>query len=673
MRASATIAVVIPAFNEERAIASVLAEVPSWVDDVVVVDNASTDRTAEIAHSHGARVVSESHRGYGSACLTGIAALRSPDIVVFLDGDHSDYPEDMAHLVDPIIEGGVQMVIGSRVRGDRERGALTLQARWGNWLACRLIRLFWGVRYTDLGPFRAIRFSALKRLNMADRDYGWTVEMQIKAALHGLEGCEVPVRYRRRIGTSKISGTVRGVIAAGTKILCTLFRAALSRSYLMSPKESDECVTVFTRYPEPGTTKTRLIPALGEHGAAELQRRMTRRILGRAQELAHSRAVSLEVRFEGGDAERMRACFGGALTYCPQGEGDLGQRMLRAFEERFRAGARRMVIVGSDCPEVTAELPGRALDALKGNSVVLGPATDGGYYLVGLSCRAPELFEGVSWGTSGVLDHTLKIAEKSGLSVALLEVLGDVDRPEDMNRWHEAFESGDDALPERISVIIPALNEEATIGCAISGALLGRNVEVIVVDGGSSDSTKAVATACGARALDASSSRALQMNAGAATAEGEILLFLHADTQLPDGFDGLVRHALNEPGVVGGAFLFRTDYRTSVMRLIERLANWRSRCLQMPYGDQAIFVKRTLFNTVKGFRDLPIMEDFEFVRRLRRHGRIALAPAAAITSGRRWRLRGILATTLLNQFLIVAYKLGVSPARLALWYGHNSG
>ncbi len=162
---------------------------------------------------------SEPEAGYGAACLAGIAALPEVDIVVFVDGDNSDYPEDMADLVDPIIAGRADLVIGSRVLGQAEAGALTPQQRWGNWLATRLIRLIWGVRFTDLGPFRAISRDALDRLAMADRTYGWTVEMQIKAAELGLTVIEVPVRYRRRIGVSKISGTVRGVVLAGTKIL----------------------------------------------------------------------------------------------------------------------------------------------------------------------------------------------------------------------------------------------------------------------------------------------------------------------------------------------------------------------------------------------------------------------------------------------------------------------
>ena len=225
-----SIDVVIPAFNEEAAIGNVLQSIPaSLVRRVVVVDNGSTDRTGEEARSRGATVVVEPRRGYGQACLTGIAALGDPDIVVFLDGDYSDYPEEMESLVAPVVAGEVDMVIGSRVLGKREKGALQPQQRFGNALATWLIRLFFGVAYTDLGPFRAIRFDALKRLEMEDCDFGWTVEMQVKAARQKLRSAEVPVRYRRRIGKSKVSGTISGSIRAGYKILWTIFRYARQR------------------------------------------------------------------------------------------------------------------------------------------------------------------------------------------------------------------------------------------------------------------------------------------------------------------------------------------------------------------------------------------------------------------------------------------------------------
>lgn len=229
MRNGYAVGVVIPALNEEAAVGKVIAAIPGWVDAVVVSDNGSRDRTADVAREAGARVIREPQPGYGAACLAGINALPPCDIVVFLDGDYSDHPEDMPSLVDPIIAGEAQLVIGSRTLGRREFGALTPQQIVGNWLATRLISLIWGTRFTDLGPFRAIERSALDRLCMGDRDYGWTVEMQIKAAQLGLRTVEAPVRYRRRIGISKISGTLVGSVKAGVKILSLIGREALVR------------------------------------------------------------------------------------------------------------------------------------------------------------------------------------------------------------------------------------------------------------------------------------------------------------------------------------------------------------------------------------------------------------------------------------------------------------
>lgn len=226
--ARARVGVVIPARNEEQALPKVLAAIPVWVATIVVVDNGSTDATASVAASHGATVVNEPVAGYGRACLAGIASLPPVDIVVFLDGDASDDPGEMALLVEPVARGEADMVLGSRTQGEREQGALTPQQIFGNWLACLLIRLVWGVRFTDLGPFRAISKPALDRLAMQDRDFGWTVEMQVRAAKAGLACNEVPVSYRRRIGVSKISGTVKGVVRAGIKILYVIGREALS-------------------------------------------------------------------------------------------------------------------------------------------------------------------------------------------------------------------------------------------------------------------------------------------------------------------------------------------------------------------------------------------------------------------------------------------------------------
>lgn len=222
--------VIIPAMNEEKAIGHVLDALPkNKVQFVVVVDNGSTDQTGAVAAKHGARVVREERRGYGQACLAGIAYVEAlveaeqPEILAFIDGDFSDLPSELPLLLEPIEQGRAEMVIGSRVLGKSEQGSLTPAQVFGNWLSTLLVRWLYKVEYTDLGPFRAIRFESLRRLQMKDTNYGWTVEMQIKAAKMGMKTCEIPVTYRKRIGKSKISGTIKGTILAGTKILWKIY------------------------------------------------------------------------------------------------------------------------------------------------------------------------------------------------------------------------------------------------------------------------------------------------------------------------------------------------------------------------------------------------------------------------------------------------------------------
>lgn len=224
------IKVIIPAFNEQNSIAKVVRDIPKdWVSEIIVVDNNSKDDTQTAAQKEGATVLAEEQQGYGYACLRGIAYLSEqqvpPDLIVFMDADYSDHPEELPEVVRPILEDDMELVIGSRALGEKEKGAMTPQQVFGNWLATRLMKLFYGATFTDLGPFRAVTWQALQRINMQDKTYGWTVEMQLKAAKLGLRYTEVPVKYRkRREGVSKVSGTLKGTILAGYKILWTIFR-----------------------------------------------------------------------------------------------------------------------------------------------------------------------------------------------------------------------------------------------------------------------------------------------------------------------------------------------------------------------------------------------------------------------------------------------------------------
>lgn len=230
---SPIIKVIIPAYNEADSIAKVIGDIPNSVEEIIVVSNNSTDDTEINARKAGATVLTESNRGYGYACLKGIAYVKSqteaPDIIVFLDGDYSDYPEELTKLVAPIINHDIDFVIGARVKTLREVGSMTMPQLFGNWLATNLMQLFFGAKFTDLGPFRAIKYNQLLALNMQDKTYGWTVEMQLKILKHKLTYVEIPVRYRNRIGVSKVSGTIKGAIFAGVKILGWIFKYSLKK------------------------------------------------------------------------------------------------------------------------------------------------------------------------------------------------------------------------------------------------------------------------------------------------------------------------------------------------------------------------------------------------------------------------------------------------------------
>ena len=224
-----TVRVIIPAFNEENAVGKVIDEIPKTiVTEIIVVNNNSNDNTKTVAKKHGATVLDEAQQGYGRACLKGIDYVKSlknqTDIIVFLDADYSDYPEELTHVVAPILYEGKDLVIGSRKIGLKEKKSMTPQQVFGNWLATFLIRLLYNIEFTDLGPFRAIKYDQLIALNMKDKTYGWTVEMQVKAAKQKMDICEVPVNYKVRIGKSKVSGTLKGTILAGYKIITTIFK-----------------------------------------------------------------------------------------------------------------------------------------------------------------------------------------------------------------------------------------------------------------------------------------------------------------------------------------------------------------------------------------------------------------------------------------------------------------
>jgi hypothetical protein len=348
--------------------------------------------------------------------------------------------------------------------------------------------------------------------------------------------------------------------------------------------------------------------------------------------------------------------------------------MHTALADALGKGARGAVLVGSDIPGISADVLRRAFEVVTRHDVVLGPARDGGYYLVGLRRPAPGLFQGIRWGTHDVLRQTLRAVRRLGLSHALVDELEDMDTAEDLERW-DAAAWGPLRTPDspRISVIVPTLNEEARIGAALDSAELGRNVEVIVVDGGSADRTRDVARQKGATVIGGPRHRARQLNLGADAAEGALLLFLHGDTLLPPGYDAHVRRTLERPEVALGAFELAISGDVPRLRAVEAAVRYRSRRWKTPYGDQSLFIRAETFRRLGGFPDMPIMEDYELVRRARLHGRIVTVPARVLTSGRRWRRLGVLRTTLVNYGMVLAYHLGVPVETLARWYRGQSG
>jgi len=436
---------------------------------------------------------------------------------------------------------------------------------------------------------------------------------------------------------------------------------------------------IFTRYPEPGKTKTRMIPELGVEGAADLQRQMTDHLVSKLKTLIEQRSLAVEIRFEGGSEKLMREWLGPSFSYRHQGRGDIGRRMQRALGDGFQDDSTSIVIIGSDIPDISSEIIDQAFEELQKSNLVLGPAGDGGYYLIGIQKADqdqayPELFEAINWGTNQVLSQTIAAANQLGIGYALLDTLKDVDRPEDLKIWNHALRSESDlAAKKRLSIIIPTLNEAKVIEETITRLPKSEQVEIVVVDGGSNDGTDEIARKLGAHVLATTPSKAEQMNAGAAEARGDVLLFLHADTRLPANFEEKVMAAVSHKEFCAGAFTLGIDCEDWGLRFIERVANWRARFFKMPYGDQALFVSRQLFLEIGGFADYPIMEDFELIRRLKKKGKIAILPESVQTSPRRWQNLGVFKTWFLNQIIIGAYFIGIPPRRLAVWYRREKG
>jgi len=374
------------------------------------------------------------------------------------------------------------------------------------------------------------------------------------------------------------------------------------------------------------------------------------------------REIGVEVCFEGDSKQKMRRWLGSGAILSRQVPGNLGERMQAAFLDAFQRGAARVVLLGTDIPQLRTDHLEQSFDALAENDLVIGPSTDGGYWLIGLN-HPVDLFEGIKWSTDAVFGQTLALAKEQGLRVKILSPLKDIDTAEDLKQVLPGWAT----KGPYVSVVIPALNEAVNIEATIKRAM-HEDAEIIVVDGGSIDNTVEIASSAGVRVVAGPQGRAVQQNLGAKAATGRVLLFLHADTLLPTGYVNYIFEILMDRKTVAGAFRFKTNFDHPSMKVIELLTNIRSRYLKLPYGDQGLFIRKSVFESVGGFPEVPIAEDLLLLRRLSKYGRIRITPAHALTSARRWQTLGLFRTTLINQIILIGCWLGVSPGALASMY-----
>ncbi|MBF0203085.1 MAG: TIGR04283 family arsenosugar biosynthesis glycosyltransferase [Desulfamplus sp.] len=461
-----------------------------------------------------------------------------------------------------------------------------------------------------------------------------------------------------------------------------------------------------------------MIPALGALGAAECHRKLTektvlvarnfvlaqdfvhnnqRQFLRNQKQFTNQRDISSFIRFyyDGGSTEKFQNWLGSGINFQKQTGRNLGQRMRNAIADSFEKGAEKVVLVGTDLPDLTVAHFQTAFDSLNTHDLILGPSMDGGYWLVGMRKNTTnnvmndnhaklknrpkknrpkkieivaDIFDKIDWSTERALAQTLAAAAQLNLKTYQLDLLNDLDTPDDL----EAHDPNMEQFPV-ISVIIPTLNEADRIGRVIDSAL-NPNCEVIVVDGGSTDETIDIARKKGvAKTINGSKGRAGQQNLGANAARGDILLFLHADTLLPPNYAESVFMALLDKTQIAGAFTFKTDSTHLMLRFIALGVNLRSRWLNLPYGDQALFFRRSVFEAAGGFPESLIAEDLLLMRNLLKQKRInkeklAILPLSVITSARRWNSIGILRTTIINLVILFGVLFGVSPEWLAGLY-----
>jgi hypothetical protein len=450
-----------------------------------------------------------------------------------------------------------------------------------------------------------------------------------------------------------------------------------------------------TKYPIQGRTKTRMIPLLGTKGAADLQYHMTQHVVTKVTKVRVLQNVDIVVYYTNDTAESsMVEWLGHNVRYKKQIDGTLGEKLTWAVADAVEVdngSLVRTVIIGSDSPDISETTLTEAFNELESNDCVVGPAFDGGYYLIGFNSRAIQkkwyrAFQDIEWSTERVFDQTLTRFTENDITFGVLERMSDVDLPEDISVWHNALlnekQINDSSL---ISIIIPVLNEKDSIlttldSCYNNG--LARNVEVIVVDGGSSDTTPHIVN----KAVEdnryqdmpvkvitmESKGKAYQMNLGAENAQGTILLFLHGDVLLPERYDSIARTFVQHFPRSVGAFRFKLDNNITgpSVDLMQRCTNWRAFDFSFPYGDQALFISASAFH---GFPTMPFMEDYEYIKNMRARDRVKIVHEDVIVSSRRWAALGLWRTVVKNQIFVFLYNMGVAPETIRLWYDlrHN--
>jgi rSAM/selenodomain-associated transferase 1 len=502
------IAIVMPALNEEAAIGRhvrAIVEHPEIcalpVERLIVVDNGSDDGTEAAARAAGAEVIPEPERGYGAACLAGVRAAAGADVILLMDADGSDDPADAARMARRVLSGKADLAMGSRARGATAKGALTLQQRAGNAVGALALRAFYGARVSDLGPLRAIRRDALLRLNMREMRYGWSTEMLAKAARAGLRIHEEPVAYHQRIaGKSKVSGTLRGSVMASAHILRTLSRytrwcpstsRAQSTAHLATFSKR-HALFIVARTPVSGQTKTRLGAQIGHQAATMLYSAFLRDLGARFAEAAARDGYDLYWYYtapEEWDEQTARETFAATVptgsTLLRQVGVDLGQRLRHGFQALRERGYERIVVIGSDSPQIPAVWIREAFAAVRDDDVVVGPARDGGYYLLGLRAEAdlPDLFTGVRMSAPDTCARTIERARRLNLSVAHTPSGFDVDEVDDLRLLRETLLAAPsrDADPapatlatlEHIAVVAPEQAMGADVESLVTGAAYG--------------------------------------------------------------------------------------------------------------------------------------------------------------------------------------------------------